>query len=56
MSSYLTITIAGKESAKFKKRLEQEARSRGWSLSEMCVEALADYLRQMDPIKPGGTE
>ncbi len=45
MSVNLSFTIPGKEAAKFKKMLKQTAIEKGMSLSEMIVEAIAEYLR-----------
>lgn len=46
MSVPLSVTIAGAQAAEFKEKVRQEALNRGMSMSELVVEALADYLRK----------
>lgn len=46
MSSPLTITIAGPQAAAFKQKIREEATRRGLSISEMVVEAVAEFFRK----------
>ncbi len=45
MSVNLSFTIPGKEAPEFKKMLRQKATEKGMSMSELIVEAVAEYLR-----------
>jgi hypothetical protein len=41
----ITFSIGGQEGPLLKKKIKEEALKRGLSVSEFCVEALAEYLR-----------
>lgn len=45
MGTKITFTIAGKEGQAFKKLIQKTASEKGMSVSEFCVEALAEYIR-----------
>jgi predicted HicB family RNase H-like nuclease len=46
MSTSLTFTISGPESAQLKERIRQEATEKGVSISEWITEAIVEYLRK----------
>jgi len=49
MSTSLTFTIAGGEEAEaFKEKIRAEATAKGLSMSELIVDALADYFRKQN--------
>lgn len=45
MSATVNFTIPGPDAEAFKERIRKEAARKGWSISEFCVEALAEYFR-----------
>lgn len=49
MSVSLTISIPGKQAQEFKDRIKELAMQKGWSVSELTVEALAEYLQLEEP-------
>lgn len=46
MSATLNVIIAGPDGSKLKDRIREEATRRGQSVSEFCVEAIAEFLRR----------
>jgi len=49
MSVSVTFTIpGGEEAAKFKEKIREEATKRGQAMSELIVEAIAEFLRKQN--------